>query len=53
MRDIRAGAFDAFMAQGLPHRRIEEWKYTDLRALDRRTCRRRPAGAVGGRARRA
>src|SRR3954447_20600247 len=33
MRDIRATAFDAFMAQGLPHRRIEEWKYTDLRAL--------------------
>ena len=33
MRDIRATAFDAFMAQGLPHRRIEDWKYTDLRAL--------------------
>jgi Fe-S cluster assembly protein SufD len=33
MRDIRATAFDAFMANGLPHRRIEEWKYTDLRAL--------------------
>jgi Fe-S cluster assembly protein SufD len=33
MREIRADAFDAFMAQGLPHRRIEEWKYTDLRAL--------------------
>jgi len=33
MRDIRATAFDAFMEQGLPHRRIEEWKYTDLRAL--------------------
>jgi Fe-S cluster assembly protein SufD len=35
MRDIRATAFDAFMAKGLPHRRIEEWKYTDLRALMR------------------
>ena len=33
MREIRASAFDAFMAQGLPHRRVEEWKYTDLRAL--------------------
>src|SRR5512134_2533979 len=33
MREIRANAFDAFVAQGLPHRRIEEWKYTDLRAL--------------------
>jgi Fe-S cluster assembly protein SufD len=35
MRDIRAAAFDAFMAKGLPHRRVEEWKYTDLRALMR------------------
>ncbi len=35
MRDIRASAFDAFMEKGLPHRRIEEWKYTDLRALMR------------------
>jgi Fe-S cluster assembly protein SufD len=33
MRDIRADAFGAFAAKGLPHRRIEEWKYTDLRAL--------------------
>jgi Fe-S cluster assembly protein SufD len=33
MRDIRATAFDAFMEKGLPHRRIEDWKYTDLRAL--------------------
>lgn len=35
MGDIRAAAFDAFMAQGLPHRRVEAWKYTDLRALMR------------------
>jgi Fe-S cluster assembly protein SufD len=35
MRDIRTTAFDAFMEKGLPHRRIEEWKYTDLRALMR------------------
>jgi Fe-S cluster assembly protein SufD len=35
MRDIRATAFDAFIAKGLPHRRVEEWKYTDLRALMR------------------
>src|SRR5947209_5267199 len=32
---IRARAFEAFERQGLPHRRIEEWKYTDLRALIR------------------
>jgi Fe-S cluster assembly protein SufD len=30
---IRARAFEAFERQGLPHRRVEEWKYTDLRAL--------------------
>jgi len=31
----RAAAFDIFARQGLPHRRVEEWKYTDLRALMR------------------
>lgn len=30
--DVRAEAFAAFARQGLPHRRIEDWKYTDLRA---------------------
>jgi len=29
----RKAAFDDFAERGLPHRRIEEWKYTDLRAL--------------------
>ena len=33
MRAVREGAFSAFQAHGLPHRRVEEWKYTDLRAL--------------------
>src|ERR1700738_4029158 len=28
-------AFDAYERAGLPHRRIEEWKYTDLRVLMR------------------
>jgi Fe-S cluster assembly protein SufD len=32
---MRADAFKAFEARGLPHRRVEEWKYTDLRALMR------------------
>jgi Fe-S cluster assembly protein SufD len=32
---LRAAAFDRFAAKGLPHRRVEEWKYTDLRALMR------------------
>jgi len=31
----RAAAFDVFAREGLPHRRIEDWKYTDLRALMR------------------
>jgi Fe-S cluster assembly protein SufD len=33
--EIRRQAFDAYEQAGLPHRRIEEWKYTDLRALMR------------------
>ena len=33
MHDMRSAAFEAFIEKGLPHRRIEEWKYTDLRAL--------------------
>jgi Fe-S cluster assembly protein SufD len=31
----RQAAFDVFAREGLPHRRVEEWKYTDLRALMR------------------
>lgn len=31
----RDAAFDVFAKDGLPHRRVEEWKYTDLRALMR------------------
>jgi Fe-S cluster assembly protein SufD len=31
----RDAAFDVFAKAGLPHRRIEDWKYTDLRALMR------------------
>lgn len=32
---LREEAFKLFDAKGLPHRRVEEWKYTDLRALMR------------------
>src|SRR5581483_4805353 len=32
---LREAAFRNFDARGLPHRRVEEWKYTDLRALMR------------------
>jgi Fe-S cluster assembly protein SufD len=31
----REAAFALFAQEGLPHRRIEDWKYTDLRALMR------------------
>ncbi|QRG07610.1 Fe-S cluster assembly protein SufD [Xanthobacter dioxanivorans] len=31
----RAAAFDTFADAGLPHRRVEAWRYTDLRALMR------------------
>jgi Fe-S cluster assembly protein SufD len=31
----RQQAFDAYASIGLPHRRIEDWKYTDLRMLMR------------------
>jgi Fe-S cluster assembly protein SufD len=33
--EARQQAFAAYERAGLPHRRIEEWKYTDLRALMR------------------
>ena len=29
--DARQKAFEAFQRIGLPHRRMEDWKYTDLR----------------------
>jgi Fe-S cluster assembly protein SufD len=32
---LRDDAFRRFDARGLPHRRVEEWKYTDLRTLMR------------------
>jgi Fe-S cluster assembly protein SufD len=31
VRALREAALDRFVMLGLPHRRIEEWKYTDLR----------------------
>ena len=32
---LREEAFRRFESEGLPHRRVEEWKYTDLHALMR------------------
>ena len=31
VKTLRESAIAAFAADGLPHRRVEEWKYTDLR----------------------
>ena len=33
--ELRQQAFEAYARAGLPHRRIEDWKYTDLRVLMR------------------
>src|SRR5215475_6663350 len=33
--DFRRQAFEVYERSGLPHRRIEDWKYTDLRVLMR------------------
>jgi Fe-S cluster assembly protein SufD len=33
--EMRQQAFEAYERAGLPHRRIEDWKYTDLRMLMR------------------
>jgi Fe-S cluster assembly protein SufD len=52
LRDAAAARFDAL---GLPHRRVEEWKYTDLRALlgDAKPLAGAPDGAAKERAREA
>jgi Fe-S cluster assembly protein SufD len=42
--DARKAAIGAFAALGLPHRRIEQWKYTDLRSALKDAL----APAVGG-----
>src|SRR6185503_11376690 len=35
LADLRQQALDAYERTGLPHRRLEDWKYTDLRVLIR------------------
>lgn len=35
LADLRLAAARSFAEHGLPHRRVEEWKYTDLRTLMR------------------
>jgi Fe-S cluster assembly protein SufD len=48
---MREGAFKQFDKSGLPHRRVEEWKYTDLRALMREANPLAPAPDAAARAR--
>ncbi len=45
LQELREQAVAAFAARGLPHRRVEEWKYTDLRAAMRQAY--APATANG------
>jgi len=45
VRKSRREALGRFATLGLPHRRIEEWKYTDLRALLKEAAAPHPAGA--------
>jgi Fe-S cluster assembly protein SufD len=49
---LRAAAFDKFRRAGLPHRRVEEYKYTDLRALMKKAAppARRPTETAAHRA---
>ncbi|HWP26269.1 MAG TPA: Fe-S cluster assembly protein SufD [Xanthobacteraceae bacterium] len=47
---LREAAFRRFAAEGLPHRRIEEWKYTDLRTLMREAKPLAPAPTPAARA---
>ena len=48
---LREDAYRKFDASGLPHRRVEEWKYTDLRALMRDAFPLAPPPDAGARAR--
>ena len=51
VRDLRRRSIATFADRGLPHRRIEEWKYTDLRERIRDVA--PPAGAGGSKPARA
>lgn len=50
---VRAAAFNHFVLAGLPHPRVEAWKYTDLRRLmrDAKPLAARPDSAAKARAR--
>ncbi|WP_255487073.1 Fe-S cluster assembly protein SufD [Oceanospirillum sediminis] len=39
LTDLRQGAVEQFATSGLPHARLENWKYTDVKALAKRDFR--------------
>lgn len=48
VRHLREAAFGRFAEQGLPHRRVEAWHYTDLRSIMRKGLPLAPAPADAG-----
>ena len=48
LRKLREDAIAAFAARGLPNRRVEEWKYTDLRAAMQQAFEPASEGAPAG-----
>lgn len=45
-REARVAAFDAFCKGGLPHRKVESWKYTDITSVLAGPFRRPPSAAL-------
>jgi Fe-S cluster assembly protein SufD len=50
VRNFRREAIADFAARGLPHRRVEEWKYTDVRTQMRESFARAVGGSFGSQA---
>jgi Fe-S cluster assembly protein SufD len=48
VRKLRDDAIAAFAVRGLPNRRVEEWKYTDLRSAMQRAFEPAPEGMAAG-----
>lgn len=52
LEHIRASATEAFSKSGLPHRKVEDWKYTSLKLLEARSHRLLEESAAPGQAER-
>jgi Fe-S cluster assembly protein SufD len=46
LHDLRRSGYESFAASGLPHRRLEDWKWTDLRQIVDRAYPPGPRGAA-------